>query len=284
MKVEKDKPVTDEFKDIWETAAGYTYPESVYNAEQWEALQDKIRNRNLSVTHRPLLTRKWFVAAATLALIVGFAAVIYSNIAGGHVEPLVATTGLGEVKILTLPDGSEVRLNSNSRLSFDAEFNHGNRNIELSGQAHFEVKKNELLPFTVHSSHINVTVLGTGFSVTDYNAEYPSVEVSHGRVQVDAEGQRTTLTQNMMARLKDGKLFSSVADASCRWNGGKLIFNNASLSEITIVMKNRFGKGLVWQNPADKNRVFTGSFEPGTTPQAMLQTLNTALGLNMTLE
>jgi len=120
MKVEKDKPVTDEFKDIWETAAGYTYPESVYNAEQWEALQDKIRNRNLSVTHRPLLTRKWFVAAATLALIVGFAAVIYSNIAGGHVEPLVATTGPGEVKILTLPDGSEVRLNSNSHLSFDA--------------------------------------------------------------------------------------------------------------------------------------------------------------------
>jgi transmembrane sensor len=284
MKAEKNKPVADEFKEVWEAASGYTYAESAYNAEQWEALQDKIKSRNLRVTHRPLLTQKWFLAAATLALVVGFAAVIYSNIAGGHVEPLVATTGPGQVKTLTLPDGSEVTLNSNSQLAYDADFNDHNRHITLSGQAHFEVKKNELLPFEVKSKHMNVTVLGTGFNVTDYNAEDPAVEVSHGRVQVDAEGQRTTLTKNMMARVKNGKLFSSAADATCRWNEGKLIFNNAPLSEISVVMKNRFGKGLVWQNAADKNRVFTGSFEPGTTPQAMLQTLNTALGLKMTLE
>ncbi|MBM3919991.1 MAG: DUF4974 domain-containing protein [Sphingomonadales bacterium] len=282
-KQEKNR-MTEEFKDVWDTAAGYTYAEAAQNAEQWEALQAKISSRNLRVTHKPLLTRKWFLAAATVALVVGFAAVIYSNLAGGHVEPLVATTGAGEVKILTLPDGSEVTLNSNSRLAYDAEFSNHNRHITLSGQAHFEVKKNELLPFVVQSAHVNVTVLGTGFNVTDYNAEDPSVEVSHGRVQVDAEGQRTTLTKNMMARVKNGKLFSSAADAACRWNEGKLIFNNAQLSEISVVMKNRFGKGLVWQNAADKNRVFTGSFEPGTSPQFILNTLNTALGLKMTLE
>ncbi|MEY4003634.1 MAG: hypothetical protein RIT07_1676, partial [Bacteroidota bacterium] len=87
-----------------------------------------------------------------------------------------------------MPDGSEVTLNSNSRLSYDAEFSNHNRHITLSGQAHFEVKKNELLPFVVQSSHVNVTVLGTGFTVADYPSETPSVEVAHGRVQVDAEG------------------------------------------------------------------------------------------------
>jgi ferric-dicitrate binding protein FerR (iron transport regulator) len=110
------------------------------------------------------------------------------------------------------------------------------------------------------------------------------VEVSHGRVQVDAEGQRTTLTQNMAAHVIDGKLHNGTANEGCRWNEGKLIFNAVPLSEISVVMKNRFGKGLVWENSTDKNRIFTGSFEPGTTPQAMLNTLNTALGLKMTLE
>ncbi len=281
---ERKNPVSEEYKEVWELASGYSYPQAAQNAEQWEMLQNKINSRNLRVTHRPLLTRKWFLAAATVALVVGFAAVIYSNIAGGHVEPMVASTGPGEVKILTLPDGSEVTLNSNSRLAYDADFNDHNRHLTLSGQAHFEVKRNELLPFVVQSTHVNVTVLGTGFNVTDYPAEMPMVEVSHGSVQVDAAGQRTTLTRNMLAVLNDGKLRSGKADAACRWSGGKLIFSKASLIEISVVMKNRFGKGLVWQKAEDKNRVFTGSFEPGTTPQSMLQTLNTALGLNMKLE
>lgn len=281
---EHKNPVSEEYKEVWDLASGYSYPQAAQNAEQWLMLQEKINSRNLRVTHRPLLTRKWFLAAATVALVVGFAAVIYSNIAGGHVEPLVATTGPGEVKILTLPDGSEVTLNSNSRLAYDAEFNHHNRHLTLSGQAHFEVKRNELLPFVVQSAHVNVTVLGTGFNVTDYPAEMPAVEVSHGRVQVDADGQRTTLNRNMMARLKDGKLYSGMADAACRWNDGKLIFNSAPLVEISQVLKNRYGKGLVWQNAEDKDRVFTGSFEQGTRPQAILNTLNTALGLKMTLE
>ena len=284
MTTNKNNQIPEEFSEVWEKAGGFTYPEASENDAQWNALQAKISARNLTVTHRPLYTRKWFVAAASVALIAGFAAVIYSNFAGGHVEPLLVTTGPGEVKNITLPDGSEVTLNSNSSLAYDAEFNNHNRHIMLKGQAHFEVTKNDIIPFVVQSKRISATVLGTGFNVTDYPAELPSVEVSHGRVQVDAEGQRTTLTQNMMAHLQDGKLHSDAANEGCRWNEGKLIFNAVPLSEISVVMKNRFGKGLVWENAADKNRIFTGSFEPGTTPQAMLNTLNTALGLKMTLE
>jgi ferric-dicitrate binding protein FerR (iron transport regulator) len=284
MKQEKIQQVPEAFKDVWDMAAGYTYPEAANNTEQWEKLQTAVSSRNLRVTHRPLLTRKWFVAAAAVALIAGFVGVIYSHLAGGHVEPLLATTGPGEVKTLTLPDGSEVTLNSNSRLSYDAEFSNHNRHITLSGQAHFEVKKNELLPFVVQSSHVNVTVLGTGFNVTDYPAETPSVEVSHGTVQVDAEGQRTILNHNMLARLKDGKLFSGMADATCSWKEGKLIFRQATLREIAVVIKNRFGKTLIMESAVDLNRLFTGSFEQGTTPQAMLNTLNTALGLSMSMQ
>lgn len=280
----KDTKINADFQEVWDAAAGYTYPEASQNTEQWNAFQSKLSSHNLKITHRPLYTRKWFVAAATMALLAGFTAIIYSNLAGGHVQPLVATTGPGEVKTITLPDGSEVTLNSNSRLSYDAEFSNHNRHITLSGQAHFEVKKNELLPFVVQSSHVNVTVLGTGFTVADYPSETPSVEVAHGRVQVDAEGQRTTLTKNMMAQLQNGKLHHGMADAACRWIDGKLVFHHASLSEIATVLKNRFGKGLLWESASDKNRVFTGSFEAGTPPQQILQTLNTAMGLTMKLQ
>ncbi|MEY4003633.1 MAG: hypothetical protein RIT07_1675 [Bacteroidota bacterium] len=108
----KDTKINADFQEVWDAAAGYTYPEASQNTEQWNAFQSKLSSHNLKITHRPLYTRKWFVAAATMALLAGFTAIIYSNLAGGHVQPLVATTGPGEVKTITLPDGSEVTLNS----------------------------------------------------------------------------------------------------------------------------------------------------------------------------
>ncbi len=69
---------------------------------------------------------------------------------------------------LVLPDGTQVALNSNSRLKYGAAFNHGNREIELEGEAYFEVAKDAEHPFIVHTAAITVKVLGTAFTVRDY--------------------------------------------------------------------------------------------------------------------
>jgi ferric-dicitrate binding protein FerR (iron transport regulator) len=277
-------PVGADFQETWEMAGKYAYPEQGNDEASWNKLQAKISQSQLTVEKKSIFSRRWAVAAAVAAIITGSVAIMM-NISGSHTtEAILAVTRAGEVKEITLSDGSVVRLNANSKLTIAADFNSDNRHIELEGQAHFEVSRNEELPFTVNSNHLNVTVLGTGFTVTDYPQETPAVEVSYGKVRVEADKKQITLTKNMVARLSNGELNSSVQSSSCTWVNGKLVFSNASLSEISTIFKNRYGKGLIWKNSSDKNRLFSGSFADGTPPQAMVETIEKALTLKLGLE
>ena len=277
-------PVGADFQETWEMAGIYAYPEQGNDEAAWNKLQAKISQSHLTVEKKSIFSQRWAVAAAVAAIITGSVAIMM-NISGSHTtEAILAATGAGGVKAITLTAGAAIRLNANTKITIAADFNNDNRHLELVGQAHFEVSRNEKLPFTVNSNHLNVTVLGTGFTLTDYPMATPAVEVSHGKVRVEANKKQITLTKNMVAQLNKGVLNSSVQTPSCTWVDGKLVFSNASLSEISTVFKNRFGKSLIWENSIDKNRLFSGSFADGTAPQAMVETIEKALTLKLGLE
>ncbi len=69
---------------------------------------------------------------------------------------------------LLLPDGTQVWLNSNSKLKYSADFNIRSREVELEGEAYFDVVKDMQRPFIVHASAIDVRVLGTAFTIKSY--------------------------------------------------------------------------------------------------------------------
>jgi transmembrane sensor len=69
---------------------------------------------------------------------------------------------------LVLPDGTQVWLNSNSKLKYSADFNLRSREVELEGEAYFDVAKDMERPFIVHASTIDVRVLGTAFTIKSY--------------------------------------------------------------------------------------------------------------------
>jgi transmembrane sensor len=94
-----------------------------------------------------------------------------------HREPAEASPSLagGEVIArpgartrLVLPDSTQVWLNSNSKLKYASDFNTQSRDVELEGEAYFEVAKDPQRPFTVHAASINIRVLGTVFTVKSY--------------------------------------------------------------------------------------------------------------------
>ncbi len=72
---------------------------------------------------------------------------------------------------LFLSDGTEVILNSGSKLKYPVVFNHNNREVELEGEAFFRVTKSKKSPFIVKTNDVNVTVYGTVFNVSAYNNE-----------------------------------------------------------------------------------------------------------------
>jgi transmembrane sensor len=90
---------------------------------------------------------------------------------------------------LLLPDGTRVWLNSNSKLRYSKEFNTGNREVGLEGEAYFEVTKNAELPFIVHAATLDIQVLGTSFTVKSYPQD-ATVEATllKGAIEVRRKG------------------------------------------------------------------------------------------------
>ena len=76
----------------------------------------------------------------------------------------------GEYKIV-LDDGTEIWLNSASELKYPAHFVGNERRVQLTGEAYFQVARNEAAPFIVETRDMDVKVLGTSFNVSVYEDE-----------------------------------------------------------------------------------------------------------------
>lgn len=120
---------------------------------------------------RPLRrTRIWlYSGVATALLLIGCALWLFTP---QEMPSLCAIeTGAKEQKIIVLPDGTEIILNSSSILHYSSNFNKQNRQITFQGEAMFNVAKNTEMPFVVHVGDYSVTVLGTQFNLSAYQQD-----------------------------------------------------------------------------------------------------------------
>lgn len=135
-----------------------------------------------------------------------------------------------------LPDGSIVWLNAGSLLRFPAIFTGNERNVELSGEAYFEVAKNIDMPFNVRTKNMNIHVTGTQFNVMAYNDEsYSAATLVEGSVQVSNPSQKLFLqpgeqvlaneTSNLSKR--DADIEETIA-----WKNGLFQFNNSDIHTV----------------------------------------------------
>src|SRR5690606_8328137 len=94
-------------------------------------------------------------------------------------------TAYGEQRQVLLPDSSRVWMNALSTLSYPADFGNHRRDVEISGEVYFEVRRDPVKPFLVKTGELSVQVLGTQFLLNAYEEE-PEIRVSllTGRVAV----------------------------------------------------------------------------------------------------
>ena len=145
----------------------------------------------------------------------------------------------GQYKIL-LPDGTRIWLNAGSTLKYPLNFEKHHRKVELSGEAYFEVSKNELRPFIVYSDNQSVQVLGTNFNISTYRDDSSSkTTLLEGSVKVTRSnsknykviipGQQSEISKN----LKDSITIKQVdLDAVIGWKDGYFIFDDEPLESI----------------------------------------------------
>lgn len=91
---------------------------------------------------------------------------------------------------LLLPDGTQVWLNSDTKLVYKSDFNDSLREVSLEGEAYFDVVKNPKKPFIVHTSGISIRVLGTAFNVKSYPQEsFIEATLVRGLIEVERNSE-----------------------------------------------------------------------------------------------
>jgi len=274
-----------ELKEIWDLAGKYQLSEVKNNDESWENFQRKVEQNKpkLKVSYSRLMAY-----AAAIGLFILSSVIIYNFNSYNDTHPLVAkniSTGSGQLKKITLPDGSVVTLNGNSSISY--ELKEKSRSIQLTGMAHFEVAPNKEAPFSVVTQKGTVTVLGTGFDVSAYSAGKLQVIVNHGKVKVvnQNKDQNTILTKGMMVE-SDGNVLNVNSNYSSHldWMGDYLIFHDASLNEVITALEAKYGTKISVESNSDLDKKFTGKFKQNQTLESVSQVLEVALNIKLSKE
>ncbi len=180
------------FKNLWEESLKLAASTTTDTDAAW--LRMKTRLQAQTDTPAPVITMRrrgaWMRIAALFILVAGATWWLVTQ----QEEPLqsLAINTTTEAKKDTLPDGSIVTLNKNSRLTYPSRFKGDTRAIALKGEAFFEVTPNKEQPFTISVNDITVRVVGTSFNIRSEGGK-TEVIVETGIVQVIRGGKMVEL-------------------------------------------------------------------------------------------
>lgn len=154
---------------------------------------------------------------------------------------------------LTLSDGTRVWLNADSKLRFPVHFGTSKRYVELSGEAYFEVTRDEIRPFIVHTNDVDVKVLGTQFCIRNYTDKPTLTTLVKGSVEVtDQTGWQSVLKPGQQTVTSGG--YTKVRNVETlyytAWKDGYFIFENTPLNEIMEELSLWYNCQYFFQNPA----------------------------------
>ncbi|MBY8822804.1 FecR family protein [Sphingomonas colocasiae] len=173
-------------------------------------------------------------------------------------------TGTAERRTVALEDGSSIRLGPESAVS--VTFAHGTRDVRLlSGEAYFEVARDEKRPFRVLTDQAMTTVLGTGFDVR-LGGNSTDVSVRHGRVRVTSTGSvaaKRELTAGQWAAVKNGRLSSGDGAASLvgSWSNGTLAVVDRPVAEVIADIRRSYHGVIIVDDDRLASRSASGSFD-----------------------
>ncbi len=170
---------------------------------------------------------------------------------------------------LVLADGTKVWLNSETTLRFPVQFASDVRMVELTGEAFFEVTKNEKIPFIVSSNNQQVRVLGTQFNISSYPDDHSTLTtLVEGSVEVSIQGnpaEKTMLKPNEQSYFSTNEniIQKRNVDVSqyVAWKDGRFVFQDQTLESIMKTLSKWYDVQVVFANENSRNLKFTGNLE-----------------------
>lgn len=180
--------------------------------------------------------------------------------------PVRMETAMGARTTLTLPDGTKVCLNAGSYLEYPQDFGINNRHLTLKGEAFFDVKHNMKLPFVINTRELDLQVLGTQFTFTNYaDEDYITVNLIKGMVALNDhirhQEMRLAPNERMTYNKKTGEMKKSsiLGENALAWTRDELFFDEQPLSEIARKLSRAYNVKIKVAGYL-KGKSFYGSF------------------------
>lgn len=223
--------------------------------------------------------RAHFSAAAVILILVGLTFSILFVIsqfsinskaqeASSEIGPRILTKSTPNKRMfrMRLQDGSFVHLNAVSSISYPQEFDEKNREIEILGEAYFDIKRDEARPFKIKVKDYSVQVLGTSFNIKAYDDEEDfSVTVESGTVKVllnqdDLEPVILTKGQKLIFSVETNEINVATVNSEdeLSWRKGILRFNETSMADVEKMIERWYGVDLIIEDQSIYNKTLSG--------------------------
>lgn len=229
--------------------------------------------------------RQWLRAVASIIVLISVSLYFYNQHQDKQanvsetVEMVSSEAQRGTVRTIELGDGTKVWLNAGSKLIYPKKFGPTSRQVELFGEAFFEVSTDTERPFKVLSGDMETLVLGTSFNVRAYKEEeHMDVKVSSGKVRVfrNLTGKQTRLADLTVGeRLSVDRVKSEVsvsqieAETISAWRDGTLIFDQTLLKDVLNQIAYRYDVQII-ENINDKTSCrFSAHFKNESLPSVL---------------
>ena len=256
----------------------------LYWAADTLSVMDKVdADKALKKVNGKLVRRKfktvflWAERAAAIMFIPLLSAYLFqiktSDVAEARMMEI--RTNPGMTTAFVLPDGTNVSLNSGSVLRYPEFFSGDKREVELIGEAFFDVTKDPNKRFVVKTTgDERVEVLGTSFNMEAFPGDsILSTTLLEGKVRFvsDAGSVQMNLGEKLVYNNKTSKakLTKTNGEAETAWKYGKIIFDNTPFNEVLRMLSKRFNVDFVVKNEKYRKDSFTGTFSTQRLEQVL---------------
>ena len=258
----------------------------------WNKLYSRLNDNGLLTKTTSLpksIMRSTFIriAAAALVLLSVGSVLVYLNSKGTLSRTVTVATADNQKNLhVTLPDGSNVFLNRNTKLSYRENFGRHNRNITLSGEAFFEITPDESKPFTVGAGMASVKVVGTSFNVITNNTDYAvEVFVKTGKVILsDNTGSQTIVLDPGFIGTMDSKLSGKSLNNDPNyqsWHTGLLVYSGQKLDVVFRDLKRVYNMDIVADDPEILEKPWTAPID-NMPQETIIRLICTSFNLSYT--
>lgn len=279
LQLKENENLKKEAADIQNLSAlvSMTYEDHLASDQQYRSFVHLRKKRTFLFSMRKIAG---YAAIMVFSVLSTYLLMTYST---GENDELVRyqefSTPPGQRAKVLLADGTEVWLNANSTLRYPERFDLKQRQVELHGEAFFEVKKNEGKPFTVKTSRMDIKVTGTKFNVNAYQTEkYFVASLVEGTISVscmnDWDKTFTLKPQQQIIVSDNSSDVSSFENTDfMSWKDGVFIFDDMLLADIIKKLELYYDVSIIVESKKLGNFRYTGKFRQRDGVETVLKKL-----------